>query len=117
MGWDVHLELPDGTTARVESHQEGSTIAIGGSDEADMCVTYNYSPIYYEKFGQSLPDYLKDKRARNTIKFLEKGLKKFTTTDPTGSYWDKNEGNAGHMVVVLLAWARSNPDAIWRIWK
>ncbi len=117
MGWDVDLVLPGGSLAQVDSQSEGSIVAVGGSTDATMCVTYNYSPIYYEKLGYSVADYLKDKKASDTLDFLSRAVAKFGTITPTRNYWDATEGNAGHILVILAKWAKQHPTGIWRIQK
>ena len=44
MSFDISLNHPEtGKIAEVENFTEGGTYAIGGSNEADLNVTYNYS--------------------------------------------------------------------------
>jgi len=116
MGWDVDLEV-DGKIAQVTAHREGSNIAIGGSTDASMLVTYNYSKIYAEKLKLSVPDFLKDKTANDTIPFLRESIAILGTDKRTDNYWEASPGNARHILVVLLDWATQHPTGVWRISK
>ena len=48
MSWWVSLNDKNGNPLKVASFVEGGTIVVGGSREADLNITYNYGPLYYE---------------------------------------------------------------------
>lgn len=106
--WDAIYD----SIVSVESHQEGSTFAIGGLNEARISVTYNYAEIY------SLVDFsmhsLDGKRASDTIDFIDDCVKKLGTKTYR-DYWAPTPGNAGKALNILLKWAKENPDAYWMI--
>ncbi len=112
MSYDIELCGDDGKCVEVAKHNEGGTIPIGGSDCADMSLTYNYSGIYRE-CGFSIRD-LDGKRAADTIDMLAAVVMALgTIRDP--DYWAATRGNAGHAANVLLGWARQYPEAKWRV--
>ncbi len=43
---------------------------------------------------------------------LERGLQQGIIREG-GAYWKATPGNAGHVLNVLLEWARQHPDAVW----
>ena len=115
MGWDIRLENPDGTRPQVDRHQAGSTIMIGGSTEAWMNLTYNYSPYYYTYFPEDKGlKWLNDKPAGATIEMMQTVLDKLGDA-PSDNYWESSAGNAGHALGILISWARQHPTAVWRL--
>lgn len=105
----------------VPDHQEGGIIAIGGSSSAHVSITYNYGALYRETLPDPDPEQpnilgrlLHDKRAGDVIPLLEEGVRKLGT-DVHDDYWKPTPGNAGHMLNVLLGWARLHPDAIFSV--
>ena len=112
MGWWVTLE---GDEISVESHQEGGVIAVGGTTEPSMSVTYNYSPYYHKYLDEEEGfRWLNKKTAKDTLERLEKAVKELGT-EQNPDYWKATEGNAGHILYVLLGWARQAPEGVWRV--
>lgn len=108
MGWEISLicnccKRP----VVVSEHQEGSNINIYGSTEADLSVTYNYNDI----FDFSI---LNGREAKSTIKLFEQHIEKLGTTR-SSNYWIATEGNVGHILNLLLQWAKKHPQAIWEV--
>ena len=119
MGWWISLFdaiEPEETRMPLElteSHQEGGVIAFGGSNEASMSVTYNYSEYYYNTIDKDEGfRWLNGKTAKDTIIRLEKAVKKLGT-DFSGDYWESTEGNAGRILQTLVKWAYELPNAVW----
>ena len=112
MGWWVTLE---GDSGEVESHTEGGVVAIGGSEEPSMSVTYNYSPFYYNHLdkGQGF-SWLNEKVAKDTVERLEKAIKELGT-EQSEDYWEATPGNAGHILNVLRGWAKQYPEGVWNV--
>jgi hypothetical protein len=123
MGFWISLE-EDGQPVTVDSHTEGGTYVLGGTSEADMSVTYNYSPFWEKALGPKpdgphsdlygLGPWLHERVAAKTLLMLESGAAELTD-DPSGDYWEACEGNAGHVLAVLASWARQHPTARWRV--
>lgn len=105
--------LMDGDEAvEVTRHSEGGTFVLGGTDVAELNVTYNYSGAY------SLCDFsirgLHLEVAGDTISKLQQVVKFLGVCKHT-DYWRATPGNAGHAANILLRWARQHPDAVWRV--
>lgn len=111
MGHDLGLYYGD-KLAQVDLHTEGSTYAIDGVSNAEMCVTYNYSRFIRQALHEDGIMWLYGKTAAETIPALEQAIVTLGT-ERTTNYWDATPGNAGYILSVLLLWAREHPDAIW----
>ena len=116
MSYWVYLEDEEGLPHLLDSaHQEGGTYAVGGTHECMMNVTYNYG----HSFARFLDPneglrWLNDKTVSETIERIEEACK-FMPDEPSDNYWDSTIGNAGHVMHILLSWARQFPNGIWRI--
>lgn len=107
MSYWVYLE-EKGEPVKVGDHTEGGTFAIGGTNEAELNVTYNYSKHF------SVKKELDKKKAKDTIKIMEEKVKEFGT-EQDKDYWNPTKGNVGYMLNILLGWAKQYPEAIWRV--
>lgn len=134
MGWDVKLMDPDTKEAvEVESHQAGSNIAIGGSQCAEMTVTYNYSPYLFTAmvacglpadsypppgYGRltwnPLKTWLNGKIASEALAGL-KAMAGIASDNPGNNYWEASWGNSGHIIGILITWAEAYPDAVFEV--
>ena len=108
MSYDVSLI----GAGKVERIQEGGTQVVGGTDEPELNITYNYAEVY------SLFDFnINDLNGRRAALFIEKmeqivakcGTKRFE------NYWAPTPGNAGFALSILLGWAKQYPDATWEV--
>ena len=115
MGWWVYLNCPCCGRCYYldESQQEGGTIVIGGSWETEMSVTYNYSKFFSPALGHGFRE-LDDKKAGDTIDLLEKAVQELGTKQ-SPDYWEATKGNAGHILNIMLSWAKQFPDGVWRV--
>jgi len=122
MSFDVYLRDKFGETVKVEPHAEGGTIKIdtpfsidntiyGGTQDAEMSVTFNYSKYYYQTIHpkQGLV-YLDGKTGKEAIPILRKAIRQLGTT-PHYDYWKATPGNAGNALATLLTWAEQHPNA------
>lgn len=121
MSWWVYLEPADGGEAvPVAPHEEGGTFVLGGVAHAELNVTYNYGAPFREAWPEPLEGsgalalMLNGRTAGETEPLLAAAVEKLGT-DRDPDYWRPTEGNAGHALSILLAWARQHPDAVWRI--
>ncbi len=117
MSWWAYLRDADGETLRFEQKHRisGGTYAIGGTDTAELNITYNYSPHYYRVFPQELGlRWLDGKRGRDSLPVLEAAIAGLNG-DEAADYWAPTEGNARKALLGLLHFARSFPDGLWRI--
>lgn len=110
--------------------EEGGTRPLGGTNEAELNITYNYAFFYYhfldDKDGIR---WLYGKKAKDCIERLEKAVEilgtrqyvrhlrgwSFERKDNSDyeelDYWCPTPGNAGHALNILLTWAKDNPEA------
>lgn len=97
---------------RVMELGENGSLREANTTEATVNVTWNYNHVYHEFLGDSLRGLLEGKRAGTTIEILTKGVQLLgTEQDP--DYWKATKGNAGHILALLLSWAKIHPEAIW----
>ena len=113
MSYWVYLKDNDDCTLSVESHTEGGTIALGGSPEAEINITYNYGTCY-SLLGFSIKD-LHGKSAADTVQTLGHLVKKLGTRRYEKDYWADTPGNAGHALSILHKWALQHPTGIWKV--
>lgn len=112
---DEPCTTPCYPAVQVERFQDGGTYAVGGSTEASLNITYNYSPFYYNHLDKENGlRFLNGKRAGDVIKALEYAVSALGTTRDN-DYWASTPGNAGAALAVLLSWARQYPDAIFSV--
>jgi hypothetical protein len=107
MSYWISLNDSNGCTVEVDWYREGGTFALGGSTDADMNITYNYSRLF--PFRD-----LHRKRAGDTIDQMQEAVDRLGT-DYEDDYWAHTAGNAGYAVSILLDWARQHPDAVWEV--
>ncbi len=113
MSYSISLNTVDGDPVEVDHHEgEGGTYAVGGSNRAELNVTYNYSEVVglvNFSFRQ-----IHEKTASETIEQLEAAYEDLGDR-PYRDYWAPTPGNAGHAIGILLKWARQHPTAVWRV--
>ena len=114
MSWDVYLKKDD-KVVKVDSHEEGGTYAMGGTTNAELNITYNYSWFYYQLLdkGKGLK-WIDGKVAKDTIDQLQKAVTALGIRQ-NKDYWADTPGNAGYALMVLLCWAKANPEAIFQV--
>ena len=116
MSYDICLcdPLTKETIEFDECHQmKGGTCTVGGTHEAWLNVTYNYSKHFLKTID-------KEKGIRKiygmtgaeSIQVLENAIKSLKD-DVCGDYWEPTEGNAKRALFQLLAFAKMRPDGVW----
>lgn len=127
MSYWVYLTNSGNDPVNVPNHSEGGTYVLGGTDQAELNVTYNYSghissAFNYAAMKLGLSDselreiteqglrYLQDKRAGEVMALLSVAAH-YLGDKPDADYWQPSAGNAGHALTVLAKWAILNPDA------
>ncbi len=111
MSYWVYLQNEKNEPVKVKKHQEGGTHAIGGVDEAELNITYNYGKHYRKHLNRRTGlRWLNNKKAREVIKKLEAAVKELGT-QTAKDYWEATRGNAGYALAILLSWAKQYPDA------
>jgi hypothetical protein len=111
MSWNVSLEKEAGKPVEVQRHSEGGTYVVGGTIDAELSVTYNYSVHFREGLDGGLPA-LHGRTGAETVDELRKAVAHIGTQRST-NYWDATPGNAGYALSILYEWARQHPDAVW----
>lgn len=115
MSFWVYLEDNDGEVCRSEPFEDGGTYVVGGSDECELNITYNYSRYYYEHLNaENGIRSLHEQRAGDWIEKLQSAVTALGTARDD-DYWKATAGNAGSALSRLLAWARTYPDARFRV--
>lgn len=112
MSYWVYLNNDAGQPVTVAPFQEGGTQQVGGTDVAELNVTYNYSRVF-ASYDWAVRD-LHGRSAQDTLEELT-NLAEQLPNQPDRDYWRPTPGNAGAVVHRLLAWARQHPNAMWHI--
>jgi hypothetical protein len=97
----------------VEHFTDGGTYPIGGTDRAELNVTYNYGEHIWKYLDGGLRA-IHGKRAGDFIETLERAVAELGT-ERDHDYWAATPGNAGHALNIMLAWSKQYPDAIWSV--
>ena len=90
----------------------GGTFAVGGTPEAWLNVTYNYSKQFYRVMGEKGIRSIYGKTGAETIPILEAAIAALGD-DTNPDYWKPTDGNAKKALLGLLAFARLRPDGVW----
>ncbi len=107
MSYWISLHDEQGNMPQVSGFEEGGTYCVGGSTEADLNVTYNYSKHF------NFRDLHKQK-AQDTIRLLADAVRELGT-ERDEDYWEPSPGNAGYACAVLLGWAKTHPACTWEV--
>lgn len=112
MSYDLGL-YRDGVPVQVDHFDEGGTRILGGTDQAELNITYNYSWFFYKFLSPRKGlRWLYGKTGKQCIGRLEKAVKELGTQQ-FENYWAPTPGNAGHALSILLRWAKQHPDAVF----
>jgi hypothetical protein len=91
----------------------GGTYCMGGTNEAWLNITYNYSKFYYENIdGEKGIRWLYGRTGAECSPVLEKAIAALGT-ERTDDYWAATPGNAGAALIPLLHFARARPDGVF----
>ena len=112
MSYSISL-LKDGKSVEVERHKEGGTYVMGGTIDAELSITYNYSEIY-SLFDFTIR-YVNGKTAKDVIDKMQEVVDKLGTDKYKRDYWAPTPGNAGYALLILLQWAKEYPDAVFNV--
>lgn len=116
MGYDCYLVDKNKKVITLDEifDRSGGIYAIGGSKEAWLYITYNYSPIFQKVLGFSLSD-LDGKCVKDTLEDLENAIGLLSEDDKTDNYWDSTEYNVKKALQDLSYLGKHKPDAFWYI--
>lgn len=120
--------------AQVSPHTEGGTIAVGGSTEARMDVTYNYGWYYHLVFGENGIRHLKGMHVGQSLPLIANAIYRLsapnmrdqynadkdndhldTWTEPDDYYWKPTPENALAVLKVMMIWGLDNINGIWYV--
>jgi len=116
MSWDVYV-----VCSRCkepihfdEPHEfKGGTYPIGGTYEATLNITYNYSKHYYATMGEGGLRGLDGQTVAATMDVLAKAIDALDQ-DVSDDYWEPTQGNARLALMQLRSIAeRCPPDSLW----
>jgi hypothetical protein len=116
-GQKLELDLP---------HQmKGGTYRLGGTSEAELNITCNYSIHFRRVFPVKPSDHLYAKNGllsgvrsiygssgAESIPMLKQAIAQLGD-DVNDDYWKPTEGNAKRSLMHLLALAQMRPDGVW----
>ena len=134
MSFDVILNFIDedyNSTTCVSQHtrQDGGTQVMGGTNDCQLNITYNYSKYYHQVFpvrynqqGNSTVTtettglrWLEYKTGAEAIPILEECIQRLGT-ERSDDYWKATEGNAGYALSILLGLAEEFPTARFSVY-
>lgn len=112
MSYDIRL-CYDGIPAQVTSHEQGGTYVLGGTPDAVINITYNYSKLFREHLDKDQGiRWLYGKTGLETMDRLARASNALGT-ERDADYWAATPGNAGYALLILFVWAHSHPTAVW----
>jgi len=115
MSYDISLLDPvtKETIQLDDNHYiRGGTYAVGGTTEAWLNITYNYSKFYYDVIGKNGIRSIYGLSGAESIPILKNAIS-LLKDDVDNDYWKATEGNAKRSLLGLLALAQLRPDGIW----
>lgn len=117
MSWDVALlesALPNAPPVEVELHSEGGIYVFGGTTDACLNITYNYSKFYSKYLDDIGLKWLDGRKASDCIERLQAAVDTLGT-EREDNYWLATCDNAGYALSILLRWAQQHPDAVFEV--
>ncbi len=107
MSWWVGLEEKDTERIlQVKPFEEGGTYCLGGTDQADLNITYNYGRIYHRVIDEENGLWtLNGLPAQAALDLLEPAILQLEDGKDS-DYWAATDGNAKRPLVMLAEWCR-----------
>lgn len=115
MSYDIYLKDPvtkETVTLDAPHQLRGGTFAVGGTPEAWVNITYNYSKHYSKVLGKDGIRSIYGMTGAESIPII-KGSAAKLKDDVSDDYWEPTEGNAKRALLQLVALAQMRPDGIW----
>jgi len=105
MGYFVEFKDGDKVAMLDKPHMmRGSIIALGGTIEATLHITYNYSKLFRKVLGENGILELNGKKSEDIIPLLKNAIEKLSD-DISEDYWEATEGNAKIALKSMLSLA------------
>ena len=116
MSYDIYLKDPS-TGSPIEFSQPhtltGGTYQVGGSTEAWLNVTWNYSKFFYDAFGEKGIRALYGKTAKEASLMICEAIVKIGPPVPSEDYWAATPGNASMALYNLLTLCAMAPEGVF----
>jgi len=115
MSYDIALHEPvTGDVIELDDthHIKGSNYVIGGTRDAWLSVTYNYSKHFRKVMGDDGIRTIYSMTGAESIPVIEDAISQLGD-DATDDYWESTEGNAKKALKGLLVFAKLRPDGVW----
>lgn len=114
MSYDIRIVDESGNQVFLDGEHflRGGTYAMGGTKEAWLNVTYNYSPHFYRLFGEKGIRSLYGMDVKQSIPVIEKAISALAQ-DENDDYWKPTEGNARKALLDLVALANMVSAGKW----
>ena len=123
MSWWVSLVDENEVPLKVSAFQAGGTYVAGGSTDAELNITYNYSKLFARHLHEDRLRWLHGKTGAETAQQLQVAVLTLSmeggalhgTSRPDRDYWKPTHGNAAAALNILKTWALLHPHGVWRI--
>jgi len=114
MGYDISLIDENENPVKVALHESGGTYPIGGTTSASINITYNYAVFFREALDETEGiRWLYGRSGEESVPRLHAAVRELGT-NISDDYWEATPGNAGHVLEILLRWARRYPTAVFK---
>ena len=115
MSYDIYLMDPQinkPCDLGLDFTGHGGMYVVGGTSDAWLNVTYNYSSTLY----RVIPDGIRSiygKTGEQSIQILENAISQLGD-ETNDNYWEECDGNVKKMLKILLSFAKLRPDGVWK---
>ena len=108
MSWWIYLEDKEGQPLTVKPFTDGGTYVLGGSNLAELNVTYNYGG-HYRRVLTCEDGFkgLSGLSAEDALPILAEGIAGLGD-NVSGDYWEPTEGNAKTALVRVWQWCEQS---------
>lgn len=117
MSYDIRLEDPDtGEVAKATTTLpfHGGVYPVGGTDNLEFNITYNYAEILYTHLDEDLGiRWLYGKTGAEAMPRILEVISNLKS-DKSDDYWEATEGNVRQALSAVLWMSIEAPNAIWR---
>jgi hypothetical protein len=119
MSYDIEMvDLNGKVVTFADKHDlRGGTYALGGTPDAHLNMTYNYSTILYAKLGEKGIRTIYGMTAAESIPVLKDAISRLNRSDVHPDYWQATEGNVAAALQNFVYLAEMvhdvDPTAIW----
>ena len=117
MGYSIQIVDENNQTMKTTNgekhHIKGGIFVLGGTDEASISITYNYSPYFHRHIDKEEGiRCLYGQKVKDTTALLTSAINQMEESNDE-DYWAATEGNARKALENLLLLAELFPDGYW----